>query len=113
MAYHFSGTVDRPESGGSLKVRIVGGFAVSDDQRKTDISVKLDHLLYEPLGLEVTRGGSTYIDFAPNVPIEMEYELGSELPKAPKGTHPVGFIQFKERNSNLSALKIEVDMDEE
>ncbi|NOX57853.1 MAG: S8 family serine peptidase [Planctomycetes bacterium] len=111
--HHFAATVDKPEAGGSVKVRIVGGFAVADDQRSTPITVKLDHLLYEPLDLEVTRGSSTHVDFVPHVPIEMAYKLDAELPEGPKGTHPVGFIQFRERNSNLSALKIEIDLDNE
>ncbi len=109
----FSATVSKPKSGGDLKLKIVGAFAVSDDQRKTPITVKIDHLLADPVGLEVTRGKSTNIDFVPHVPIEVEYELDGSLPKAPDGAHPVGFIHFTERSSHDSALKIEVDMEDE
>jgi subtilisin family serine protease len=109
----FSATVSKPESGGTLKLKIVAAFAVSDDQRKTPITVKIDHMLAEPMGLEVTRGDSTQIDFVPHVPIEVEYELDGALPKAPKDTHPVGYIHFTERSSNHSALMIEVDMKDE
>ncbi len=108
----FSATVSKPKSGGDLKLKIVGAFAVSDDQRKTPITVKIDHLLAEPIGLEVTRGKSTNIDFVPHVPIEVEYQLDGELSKAPDGTHPVGHIHFTERSSHESALKLEVVIDD-
>ncbi|MCA9249989.1 MAG: S8 family serine peptidase [Phycisphaerae bacterium] len=109
----YSATVSKPKSGGDLKLKITGAFAVSDDQRKTPITVKIDHMLADPVDLEVTRGDSTKIDFVPHVPIDVKYQLDGSLPKAPKGAHPVGYIHFTERNSKQSALKIEVDMADE
>ncbi|GJM24742.1 MAG: serine protease [Phycisphaerae bacterium] len=108
--HEYSRTVSKPAAGGKLKLKILGSFSISDDQRKTPITVKIDHLLAEPIALEVTRGDLTRVDFVPHVPIEVEYQLDGSLPKAPKDTHPVGYIQFSERSSHESALRIEVDM---
>ncbi len=101
-------------SGGakSLKVVIRSGFAVSDDQRETPITVNIDRLLATPVPIEVTRDGSSSIDFVPGVPIGLELETGGDLPEAPDGTSPVGYLRVRERSSENEVLRIPVDIED-
>ncbi|MCK4659034.1 MAG: S8 family serine peptidase [Phycisphaerae bacterium] len=107
-------TAKHPSPGetAALKVVIRGGFAVEDDKRETPITVKIDYLLADPLSIEVTRGDSSNMLFIPNVPMTMEYALESELPEAPDGTYPVGYLRFRERGSNDVALRVPIDITE-
>ena len=72
----FSGTVRNPTPGEAvtLKLKIHGGFAVSDDERETPITVKIDHLLASPVAIDVSRDGASTINFVPGIPIDLEYE---------------------------------------
>ena len=108
----FEDTIDHPTPGEdvALKLKIRAGFAVSDDQRKTPITVDLDHLLAEPVSLEVTRNESSNVDFAPAVPIDVEFEAAAALPKAPDETHPTGYLRFRERHSNEEALYVPIHL---
>ena len=100
----------RPGESATLKVIIRGGFAVADDQRKTPITVKIDRLLAAPVSIDVTRGDSSNVLFIPGVPIKLEYELSDKMPEAPEGTHPVGYLRFRERGSNDVALRVPIDI---
>jgi len=94
----------------SLKVVIRGGFAVADDKRETPITVNIDHLLADPVSVKVTRGGSSNITFVPGVPMQVEFKAGGELPEAPQGTHPVGFLRFRERGTHETALRVPIEL---
>jgi len=102
----------RPGESAALKVIIRGGFAVADDERKTPITVKIDRMLADPVPLDVTRGDSSNVLFVPGVPIKLEYELSDKMPEAPDGTHPVGYLRFRERSSNDVALRVPIDITE-
>ncbi|MFH0981168.1 MAG: hypothetical protein V2A79_06495, partial [Planctomycetota bacterium] len=106
----FTATVDHPSPGETATVKVVirGGFAVEDDKRETPITVKIDRLLAEPMEIKVTRGDSSEVNFVPGVAIKLEYELAGELPKAPEETRPVGYLRFRERNSNDVALEVPI-----
>lgn len=109
----FTATARHPAPGSEaeLTVRITAGFAVADDQRKTPITVQLDHLLADAVPLAVTRGDSSSIDFAPGVPLEIAFEAESALPKAPEKTRPVGYLRFVERGSDEVALRVPIELE--
>ncbi len=94
----------------SLKVVIRGGFAVADDQRETPITVRIDQLLAEPVPINVTQGDSSRVDLHAGVPIKLDFALAEELPEAPEGLRPVGYLRFRERSSDQVALRIPVDI---
>ncbi len=96
---------------GSLKLVITGGFAVSDDQRKTPITVDIDHLLASPLAVKVTQNGESTINFVPNTPIKLHYKAKGSLKNKPKGTHPVGYLRFREKYSDDEVLRVPIGAD--
>jgi hypothetical protein len=105
----FTGTV--PTGGAkSLKVIIRGGFAVADDKRETPITVNIDRLLAEPVPIKVTQGDSSRIDLVPGVPIKLDFAAKSAPPDTPDGTHPVGYLRFRERSTGRVALHVPVDI---
>jgi hypothetical protein len=109
----FSATVEHPVPGkeAELTVKIRAGFAIADDERKTPITVNLDHLLADAASLKVERGDTSNIDFVPGVPIKVSFAAESELPKAPDKTKPVGYLRFRERSSNEEALRVPIEIE--
>lgn len=103
-------SVEHPAPGTDvkLKLRIHAGFAVSDDKRKTPVEVWIDHMLADPIELSVTRDDASRVLFVPGVPIDVEYEAESALPKAPDKTKPVGYLLVKEQGSNEEALRVPI-----
>lgn len=95
---------------GTLKLVISGGFAVSDDQRETLITVDLDQLLAEPIAIKITRDGASALNFVPGVPIPLEFKLQARLEDQPKGLRPVGYLRFRERNSHDTVLRVPLDI---
>ncbi len=110
---HFKATVDHPNPGETvtLSVKIRAGFAIADDKRETPIEVNIDHLLAEAVSLDVTAGDASSIDFVPAVPLKIEFEAEAELPKAPDGTAPVGYLRFRERSSHEEALRVPIHLE--
>ncbi|HUU97654.1 MAG TPA: hypothetical protein VM487_18110, partial [Phycisphaerae bacterium] len=110
----FTTTVRNPTPGeaATLKLVIRAGFAGSDDQRETPITVDIDHLLAEPLSIDVERDGESNIDFIPGVPIKLEFSLSDRLPDAPDGTRPVGYLRFKERATGQAVLRVAIDIND-
>jgi subtilisin family serine protease len=110
----FEGTVENPTPGvaTSLKLRVVAGFAVSDDKRATSMSADIDHLLASPLDLEVTHGESPRVDFVPQTPVKVSFKAKAALPKAPSDSHAVGYLSFKERSNNLVALRVPIELED-
>ena len=97
---------------GSLKLVITGGFAVSDDQRKTPITVDIDRLLASPVPVKVTQDGNSTINFVPDFPVTLKYKATRALKHKPKGTHPVGYLRFRERYSNDEILRVPIGSDD-
>jgi hypothetical protein len=95
---------------GTLKLIITGGFAVSDDKRKTAIDVKIDQLLVEPIPIKVTRNGASALNFVPGVPIPLEFKLQQRLKDQPEGLRPIGYLRFRERSSHDSVLRVPIDI---
>jgi len=95
---------------GTYTVEIVGGFALADDQRKTPITVKIDHLLSKPVSLNVEGLGTSAIRFIPGVPVKVEFKLNGELPDAPDETNPVGYLQLNEKSSGETALYVPIEI---
>ncbi len=110
----FSATVQNPTPGEAvtLTLKLNAGFAVSDDERKTPIDVTVDHMLANAIPVEVTRDGSGTVNFVPGVPIKLEFEAQDVLPATPDGTHPVGYLVFKEKSSNETALQVEINIED-
>jgi len=110
----FTTTVRSPTPGAAttLKLIIRAGFAGSDDQRETPITVDIDQLLAEPVSIDVERDGQNDIDFIPGVPIELEFSLSDRLPDAPNGTRPVGYLRFTERATRQVVLNVPLDISE-
>ncbi|MFQ5491839.1 MAG: S8 family serine peptidase, partial [Phycisphaerae bacterium] len=98
------------EPGSKIKVRIIGGFAVADDERETPITVKIDQLLAEPIDIEVTQGDASNLRLYPSVPVRMEYSLDGDMPAVPEGQRPVGYLRFRERARNDVALRVPIDI---
>jgi tripeptidyl-peptidase-2 len=107
-----SATVKLPNPGeaATFTLRLTAGFALPDDQRETPVNVKVDQLLDAPIDVDVERGGESSIDFAPGVPIDVQYSLDERLPAIPEGQRPVGYLVFQERGSNETALKVPMDI---
>ena len=101
-----------PGAGEETKATLIirGGFAVADEERKTPITVCFDQLLAEPLAIDVTRGGSSNIMFVPGVPMPVDFAVDSVLPAEPKGTHPVGYVRFRDRETGKTALRVPVEI---
>ncbi len=97
---------------GNLKLVITGGFAVSDDQRKTPITVDIDYLLASPVGVKVTQDGASTISFVPDFPVSLTYKATRALKNKPKGTHPVGYLRLRERYSDDEVLRVPIGTDE-
>jgi hypothetical protein len=95
---------------GSLTLVITGGFAVADDQRKTPITVNIDQLLAEPVAIKVTRDGAAPLNFVPGVPIPVDFKVQAKLKDKPKGTRPVGYLRFRERNSHDTVLRVPIEI---
>jgi len=107
-----SGTFRKPGAGTvALKLVITAGFAVSDDQRKTPITVDIDALLAAPVAVQVTRDGESTLNLVPGVPIPLEYKVQERLPDAPAGTQPVGFLRLRERDSNTEVLRVPIEIE--
>lgn len=109
----FEAKVNHPKPGSEakLKLRVVAGFAVSDEERKTKMTSHIDHLLAAPVALKVTREEEQgRFEFVPQAPVKISFAAGSKLPKAPDGTHPVGYLQFAEQASRLAAIRIPIDL---
>jgi tripeptidyl-peptidase-2 len=96
---------------GALTLAITGGFAVADDQRETPITVDIDRLLADPIGIKVGRDGESTINFVPGVPIPLEWKVQQPLEDKPKGERPVGYLRFRERSSNDTVLRVPVDIE--
>jgi len=108
----YTATVRSPGGSPTLTVKIRAGFAVEDFERKTPIIVNIDRMLANPVSIGVTRDGSSKIDFVPGVPIKLAIASSGDVPEAPDGTVPTGFVRFRERSSRNTALKIQVDIDD-
>jgi len=110
----FTRTVGSPTPGAAttLKLIIRAGFAGSDDQRETPITVDIDYMLAGPLSIDVERDGQSNVDFIPGVPIELEFSLSDRLPDAPDGTRPVGYLRFDERATGDGVLNVQLDISE-
>jgi hypothetical protein len=105
------GTVRKPGGGSvTLKMIITGGFAVSDDQRKTSIMVDIDRLLAEPVPIALTRDGESSLNFVPDVPIPLEFKLQKRLDDTPAGQDPVGYLRLREQNSHDTVLRVPIDI---
>jgi subtilisin family serine protease len=96
---------------GSLTLVITGGFAVADDKRETPITVDIDHLLAEPVAIEVGRNGQSPVNFVPGVPIPLDVKVQKSLNDKPKGTHPVGYLRFRERYSHDEVLRVPIEIE--
>lgn len=90
---------------GSLTLEITGGFAVADFERKTPITVLIDHMLADPVSVGVT-GDTTFI---PSVPTKLSYRAAGGL-DAPSGTHPVGYLRFKTEHGGVAALEVPLEI---
>jgi len=110
----FRGTVSVPPNGDTKTVKLIinGGFAVADDKRETPITVRFDQLLAMPVPITVKYGDASQIDFIPGVPIGVDFALDSAPPATPEDLLPVGMIEFKERHSGDTALKVPIEIEE-
>ncbi len=97
--------------GSSIKLIIRGGFAVSDDERATPVTVKFDQLFKEPTSVSVTQGDSSRLSLVPGVPVQLQFKTNKDLPTAPDGQHLVGYISIRERSSNDEALRVGIDIE--
>jgi len=110
----YEATVENPSPDAektALTLKITGGFAVEDDERKTPITVKVDLLLADAIDLSVKRGGSEVTEFVPGVPTKLEFSCESLLPATPPGTHPVGYLEFRERGSNVPLGRVPIEIE--
>ncbi len=110
----YEATVRNPSPGAektTLTLQITGGFAVEDDERKTPITVKVDLLLAEAISLSVKRGGSPVTEFVPGVPTKLGFSCESLLPATPPGTHPVGYLEFRERGTNVPLGRVPIEIE--
>ncbi len=108
----FDATIGHPAPGEDVSLELVihAGFAISDDERETPITIHADHMLANPIDINVTRDKVSSVNLVPGVPIEMQYKAEETLPKKPDGTHPVGYLRFIESGSNETALKVLLDI---
>jgi hypothetical protein len=110
----FDGRIYEAEFGtkgnSSLKVRITGGFAVADDQRKTPIVVKIDQLFAAPPEIAFTQNGDATVDLVPSVPMRLAYKASSEIEDIPDKLRPVGYLRARDRGTNAEVLRIPVDI---
>ena len=106
------GTVSVPGAKGGTTVKLIirAGFAVSDDDRKTPITVRFDQLLTQPVAVSVTQGDESNVNFVPSVPIKLSVAADKALPPTPDGLRPVGRLRFTERGSKETALVVPIDI---
>jgi hypothetical protein len=64
----------------------------------------------EPIAIKVTRDGSSSLNFVPGVPIPLDFKVQEELKDKPKGTQPVGYLRFRERNSHDTVLRVPIEI---
>jgi tripeptidyl-peptidase-2 len=95
---------------GSLTLVITGGFAVSDDQRETPITVDIDQLLANAVAIDVSRDEASTLNFVPGVPIPLEFEVQERLKDPPEGRRPVGYLRFRECHSGDVMLRVPIDI---
>jgi len=95
-----------------VKLIIRAGFATADDKRKTPITVRFDQLLADPMAIDVRHGDASNLLFVPAVPITMEFEPAAKPPAAPKGLLPVGYVEFNERHSGQTALRLPLEIED-
>ena len=108
----FEATVRKPNPRATVTwtVKIRSGFAVADDQRETPMTVRLDRMLAEPAKLNVEWGDTSSMTFVPAAPVKLDYRVAGELPDAPKGTKPVGYVQVRTRGSDDVAVRVPIDL---
>ncbi len=111
--YHaYEAVVNNPDPDSdstSLTLKITGGFAVEDDERKTPIEVKVDLLLADPVTIAVDQGGDPLTELVPGVPAKLPFECAGPLPATPPGTNPVGHIVIRERGSDQVMAKVPIE----
>jgi tripeptidyl-peptidase-2 len=95
-----------------LTLRIRAGFAVENDERKTPITVTVDYLLAEPVDVSVEYGDQPVRGFVPGVPAKLSFACDEALPATPAGMRPVGYLEFRERGSDETMLKLPIDVTE-
>jgi hypothetical protein len=94
----------------SVDVVIKAGFAQSDDQRETPVTVRIDTLLATPVPIKITQGGEANVQFVPSLPVKLEYAAEKKLEDIPSGQKPVGFLRFRERSSEDVLLRVPVEI---
>ena len=107
-------TVHVPGVGEATKVKLIirGGFAVADDKRETPITVRFDQLLSKPVPIKVTQGTQGNIQLVPAVPIKLKFTLDTAPPATPEGVVPVGYLQVRERSTDVIALRVPIEIGE-
>lgn len=109
--YQIESTFSNPDPDAeatTLTLKIRAGFAVEDDDRKTPITVTVGHLLAEPIDVSVEYGEQPVREFVPGVPAKLSFACDEAPPATPKGMSPVGYLEFRERGSDETMLKLPV-----
>lgn len=93
----------------SLTLSVRAAFAAKDEDYKSPVTIKIDHLYAEPIEIDVTGPGDE-MAFVPGIPTELSFELAETPPAAPDGMRPVGYIEFAERGSEDVMLCVPIDI---
>jgi len=94
----------------SLTLKILAAFAAPDQDYKSPVTIKMDHLYSEPIGIEVSRGSADDVAFVPGIPTELSFELSDTPPEIPDGMRPIGYLKFRERGSDEVMLHVPIDI---
>jgi hypothetical protein len=93
----------------SMTLHVRAAFAAKDEDYKSPVTIKIDHLYAQPIGVEVSNTGNE-MAFVPGIPTELSFELADTPPAAPDGMRPVGHITFRERGSEDVMLRVPIDI---
>ncbi|UCG33849.1 MAG: hypothetical protein JSU68_04270, partial [Phycisphaerales bacterium] len=93
----------------SMTLHVRAAFAAKDEDYKSPVTIKIDHLYAQPIGIDVSGPGEE-MAFVPGIWTEMSFELADTPPAVPDGMRPVGYITFRERGSGDVMLQVPIDI---
>jgi hypothetical protein len=102
----FDREMDSPGGDAACTLKIVGAFTHAHGSGKAELKIRIDYLYVEPVSIALTRGGNAETTLYPGIPVPLRFSLASAPTAVPDGTHPVGYLEVRDKARDATALRV-------